>query len=682
MRHSLFLRLLGLSLAVAVFAIGATAWLTTRETSERFRGEFERTLEADTFLYQQLTSYAMAHDSWADVTETVAELAEQSGRRVALTSLDGEIIADSAASSSDDAPSLPSDPTAEIDAATAEGSAMGGTYTALDATIIEAVDSVGAAGIDVLDVPLDAASVGVQVANSMSGQYMSPTWRMSDDELERRNRLAAEAETCVQRDIGTEDDVVVSISGDVFTMYEARDSLRLEGELEPVERLETGTTSVEGDAVDRCIPDELREPSRIAQELNESYVRLATECLDEHGASYSTITNDYGLKVVVPEFTEGQGVEVSDGGEGERPETSATGEATGADIASTECLSTAWEDAMAAFVAEPALLYTGGEERFDPFVGDGLGRTLVAGGSVLAVVTGVTVFGGRRLTRPIRALTDATRRMGDGEHGVRVRTSGRDEVAQLSGAFNSMAASIEANQTQRRAMISDVAHELRTPLSNVQGYLEAAEDGVVPLDPELVRSLLEESSLLRRLIDDLQELALADAGMLRFHQEPRDATEVARQVVAAHRAGADEAGVTLSVESELEGSEGDASQAIVWVDPERLRQALSNLVSNAVRFTPDGGEVRVCARRGDGSAVLTVEDDGAGIPAEHLPRLFDRFYRVESSRSRETGGSGLGLAITKHLVEAQGGSIDVESTPGAGSVFTIRLPLHSPVDAV
>ncbi|NED98768.1 sensor histidine kinase [Phytoactinopolyspora halotolerans] len=667
MRRSLFLRLLGLSLAVAVFAIGATAWLTTRETSERFRGEFERTLEADTFLYLQLASYASAHDSWDDVEQTVAELAERTGRRVALTTMDGDVVADSAGAAGDGAPPLPSAPTAEIDAVAAGDSGLSATSVAIDELQGTEMESTVPAGGELMSPLLGTASTSIVAVGAAPIYDVSPTWRMSDAELERRKRLTQDAEECLQKALGTDDDVVVSIGGEVFSVHTSGDS---DGTADVFQSVED-VPGASGDVLDRCVPEVLYEPSEPAQELNDDLVRRTSECLDEAGVPYSVVRNGNGMKVVVPEATTGGSDGETDGAPVAPPG------AVDADPVAMECMNTAWEEAMGAFVAEPALLYTGGEERFNPFVGDGLGRTLVAGGAVLAVVTGVTVFGGRRLTRPIRALTDAARRMGAGEFGTRVHTSGKDEVAQLAGAFNSMAASIEANEAQRRAMISDVAHELRTPLSNVQGYLEAAEDGVVPLDPELVRSLLEESALLRRLIDDLQDLALADAGMLRFDPESRDLVDLARQVVGSHRAGADDAGVALSVDQ----PDDDGSPVTVWADPERVRQALSNLVGNAVRFTPEGGRVTVSVRREGDAAVLAVDDNGTGIPAEHLPRLFDRFYRVEGSRSRETGGSGLGLAITKHLVEAQGGSIEVESTEGVGSVFTITLPLHNPVVA-
>jgi two-component system sensor histidine kinase BaeS len=239
-------------------------------------------------------------------------------------------------------------------------------------------------------------------------------------------------------------------------------------------------------------------------------------------------------------------------------------------------------------------------------------------------------------------------------------------VARLGHAFNAMAESIQHHDHQRKAMVSDVAHELRTPLANIKGYLLASEDGVVPLDPALVTSLLEEAGLLERLVVDLQDLALADAGMLRLHPAPRDLTELVEQVVAAHRPAAETAGVSLA------GAVTGPAPAIV--DGARIRQALGNLVSNAIRFTRRGGKVVVGVRRvGDGYD-LTVTDNGTGISAEHLPHLFDRFYRADHSRSRTTGGSGLGLAITKHLVEAHQGTITVTSTLDHGSTFTIHLP--------
>ncbi len=259
-------------------------------------------------------------------------------------------------------------------------------------------------------------------------------------------------------------------------------------------------------------------------------------------------------------------------------------------------------------------------------------------------------------------------------------------------------------------MVSDVAHELRTPLSNIRGWLEAAQDGLADPDPAFVSSLLEEAVQLQHIIDDLQDLAAADAGVLRLHPEPVRVGELLGQVAAAHQARADTAEVTLRVET------ADGRVPEVAADPVRLRQAVGNLVSNAVRHTPPGGTVTLRAYGGgaagggawsrseDGSGsdsptghgseggsgsrggsgfppgdvVIEVADTGTGIPAEDLPYVFDRFWRAEKSRSRRTGGSGLGLAIVRKLAEAHGGTAGAASTEGEGSVFSIRLPGPAP----
>jgi two-component system sensor histidine kinase BaeS len=644
MRSSLLLRLLGLSLTVAVFAVAATAWLTTRETGERFRGEFARTLEADTVTYQALTDYALNNDTWDDVGPLVAELAAGAGRRVALATRDGEVLADSAATSA-----LPSTPTAEIDA------------LSLPAVHFSTGDTEVPAGALEVWIADDSAEPAYDVSTGPftldpSGLWMVPaSWRLTDEEIQRRRELAVEATTCLlDADLGV--DVEVTPTGEVLVNEGVRAEEVADGDSavpQPtrlIEQLPPDPGEPGGD----CVPAELSKPSQAALEVNKEATHLLEECFSNANVPYEVRFREHGLRQVVPAWgqLERGPVDIID--------------------AADECTSTAWSEAIAPFVAEPALLYTGTADRFDPFSGDGWWRTTLAGLAVLATATGVTVLAGRRLTRPISALTAAARRMGAGDHDARVELSGRDEVAQLATAFNSMADSIETNETRRRAMVSDVAHELRTPVANVRGYLEAAEDGVVPLDQSLVTSLLEEATLLQRLIDDLQDLALADAGKLRLHPEDTDAAELSRQVAAAHRVRADEAGVTLTV---------DAPEPIeVHSDPVRLRQALGNLVSNAVRHTPAGGSVRVGARRDDGDVVLTVSDTGPGIAAEHLPNLFDRFYRVDESRSRATGGSGLGLAITKQLIEAHGGSIDVISAVGEGSVFSIRLPARQRLD--
>jgi len=223
----------------------------------------------------------------------------------------------------------------------------------------------------------------------------------------------------------------------------------------------------------------------------------------------------------------------------------------------------------------------------------------------------------------------------------------------------------EELEAQRKAMVSDIAHELRTPLSNIRGWLEAAQDGVAEADDVLVASLLEEAMQLHHIIDDLQDLAMADAGTLRLHREAVSTQELFAQVTAAHRARAEAVGVTLAAE------DGDVELS---ADPVRLRQVVDNLVTNAVRHTGTGGSVRLRGFTDGTDVVLEVRDTGSGIAADDLPHVFDRFWRAEKSRSRQTGGSGLGLAIVRKLVEAHGGKVEVASELGVGTVFRVRLP--------
>jgi signal transduction histidine kinase len=214
-----------------------------------------------------------------------------------------------------------------------------------------------------------------------------------------------------------------------------------------------------------------------------------------------------------------------------------------------------------------------------------------------------------------------------------------------------------------------VAHELRTPLTVVQGNLQAILDGVYPLEMAQVASLYDETRLLTRLVDDLHDLALADAGQLRLERAPVDLAALARSTVDHFAPAASAAGVVLDLEAEedVPPVEGDAG---------RLAQVLRNLLANALRHTPAGGRVTVRLERSGGTVRLQVADTGSGIAPEDLPHVFDRFYRSEKSRGRGTGGAGLGLAIARQLVAAHGGRIEVTSPPGAGTTFTIWLPFQ------
>jgi two-component system, OmpR family, sensor histidine kinase BaeS len=334
------------------------------------------------------------------------------------------------------------------------------------------------------------------------------------------------------------------------------------------------------------------------------------------------------------------------------------------DPISTACLNNAVAAALTELTPPPALLQFGtvGQQqtRIRPM------PMLVAAGLVALIVLAVSLLITRRVLRPIGALATAARRVGDGDLSDRVTANGRDELARLAEAFNDMAASLQRSREQQHDMIADIAHELRTPLTNVRGYIEALEDGVLPLSRELFRSLQEEVALQQRLVADLQELALAESGSLVYHPSRTDLADLLVACRTAHASIANAAGVRLEV---------DASPLEVTVDQGRLRQVVGNLITNAVRATQPGGVVTLRCRAEAGFAVIEVADTGHGIAPEHLPHVFDRFWRADTARSRDTGGRGLGLAISRELVTAQGGSIEAASVVGQGTVFTVRLPL-------
>jgi two-component system sensor histidine kinase BaeS len=553
-RRSLRLRLLGLSLAVAVLAVGATAFLAAYGTGSRLREELAADaslLETDSDIRAELVAYANEHRDWGGAGEVVRALAERTGRRIALTTQDDVLIADSARGD------LPPVPAARIDAATER----------------------------------DTAAPNVVARGAGLAFYQ---WQLTEEEQRARQALADAAAECLRH------------SGDEPAQWRYQ-HLAGDGTAPPI-----GST---------CVPPELLAPSAASVALQQEIADRTEGCRAAHGPDS-------------PEWT--------------------------------TCAETARVAAKRPHVAPPADLYLGTGDRFDPFSPDGWWWTAATAVAVLLGAAVLTAPAARRLVRPIHALTAAAQRMAAGDRTARVPVRGNDEVTRLAAAFNTMADALDEHDRQRKALVGDVAHELRTPLANLRCHLEAAQDGVVPLGPGLVQSLIEENALLERLVADLQDLALADAGMLRLHPEERDATDLAEQAVAAHRASAEASGVDLRLDA--------PAPVVVQADPLRLRQALGNLVSNAVRHTPAGGTVTVAVRHTGDGVVLTVADTGAGIAGEHLPHIFDRLYRADPSRSRSTGGSGLGLAITRHLVEAHDGELTVTSTPGDGSTFTIRLP--------
>ena len=313
----------------------------------------------------------------------------------------------------------------------------------------------------------------------------------------------------------------------------------------------------------------------------------------------------------------------------------------------------------------------GAEEYVAPFVrlSASINRSLLLGGS-LAIGIGLllTFILSRRMMSPIGVLAETARRLGRGDLSQRVRLQGEGEIASLGRAFNSMADDLEHAEQLRRNMVADVAHELRTPLSNIQGYLEAIRDGMIEPDATAIRSLSEEATLLSRLVNELQELSLAEAGELKLVFQAESIVDLIRQAADSWQPQLTAGDISLS-------REVPDDLPSVNIDWQRVNQVLHNILENAVAHTRKGGAIKIAAGQKGKWVEVSVSDTGEGIPAEDLPHIFERFYRVDKSRARATGGSGLGLTIAKRLVEAHGGTIVVNSTLGEGSRFSFTLPL-------
>ncbi len=272
-----------------------------------------------------------------------------------------------------------------------------------------------------------------------------------------------------------------------------------------------------------------------------------------------------------------------------------------------------------------------------------------------------------QILRPVRSLTVAAKRLAEGDLGQRVTVASTDELGQLGEAFNRMAVTLEQDEASRRNLLADVAHELRTPLTVIEGTADAILDGVFEPAPERIHVIKEEAALLAKLVADLRDLSLAEAGQLHLKREDINPTELVLKVVRSADATAQAKGVQLQLAS-------DDDLAFVLADQVRLAQVVGNLVSNALRHTPKGGSILIKLQKDNQALLVKVTDTGEGIAAKDIPHVFDRFYRTDKSRARTSGGSGLGLAIARQLIEARGGRIWVESELGKGSTFYFTLP--------
>ena len=321
---------------------------------------------------------------------------------------------------------------------------------------------------------------------------------------------------------------------------------------------------------------------------------------------------------------------------------------------------------IGSLLAEPA----GGGGRAGEQYLDSVNQAILWAGLVAIVIA---LFLGlllaRRITRPLGRLTEATHAVAAGDFSRQVPVTSEDELGRLAGDFNQMASALELSERQRRQLLADTAHDLRTPIAVIRSHLEAMLDGVFPMTPENLAAIHEETLHLSRLVEDVRLLSLAETGQLPLEKKTVDLQELAGHVVDAFAPLAEADGVRL--ESDL------APTAPVLADEARLHQVLANLISNALRYAPLGDQnppaVSVTLKEGAGEAIISIADNGPGLTTEQQQRVFDRFWRSDDARDRQQGGSGLGLAISKSIVEAHDGRIEVDATPGQGTTFTITL---------
>lgn len=638
-RGSLLRRLLVLSAVVSLLSIGATAWLAVRTTTRAIQQEQGQALADDAKIYDELLGYAATHRDWSQVGPVITKLGRQTGHRIVLTGQAREPIADSAGGAASERSSAAGEDRGEA----ARGSSIAGGAHETGKSPAEDPDQTSVT-IDALNTAAGSTTSSIGTDDRIDPRAIGP-FRLTSAERADQHGIAIRVQSCLLEPPSAparENQArVLPHNAEIIEEPSGR------------YRIETPGSDLSADPV-TCEEGRtaLAAPTPTEKKALTQLDRLVNACLARQDipAVQVGLANTWTWA---------------------DPESARAGQRRNQPVA--DCLTAGRREQLASWVAPAALLFvtTPGEvpaSTLDLSRPNQI-RILAVTGLVLLAAIGVTALVGVRLVRPLQALTAAAGRMRDGDATASVKVTGRDEVARLATAFNDMAERRRHVEQLRHAMVGDIAHEMRTPVTNIRGWLEAAADGVVPLDRELMSSLLEEALLLQHVIDDLQDLSAADAGELRLHPQLIEIAELLPTVADAFTAAADRAGVTLHTTAE---------PTLITADPIRLRQAVGNLITNAIRHTPSGGRINIICRTAMTTLRIDVSDTGPGIPPDQQSLVFERFWRADKSRSRQTGGSGLGLSIVRKLAEAHGGTVSVTSPPGHGATFTIELPLDQP----
>jgi two-component system sensor histidine kinase BaeS len=636
-RRSLRTRLVVLSVTLIAGAIATTATIVSLSTTASIQQQYRQNIASDASVYDALLGYAASHSSWAGMTPAQLRKIGNGAGQVTITDQKRQVLA---ASTTTTAPTEQAQPAATVDA------------LAPDPTLSRSPQE---GGIDVRAqgpfrlTAAERAAIDSAAAQSVKCLLSSGSTGASTQHYPNGRAYVTDADGTVA----------------ALAARKACEYVQVVGP----QSLTTSTAPYPPESPSSTVTNEPPSSSPATPSLGETAIDLT---LLTRRLSVPTAHELAAARRLTALFrsclrTIGQGL--PDG----YPSTDRTDFLPALvqlpmKAPAETCLATARRTQLAGYVAPPVLLFISGSVATDPRPGlssAAITRIVLASTAILLIAVLAVLVAANGVSRPLRTLTGAVAGLRGGGHRLHVPTSGTKEVVALTDAFNDMSADLAVADQRRREMISDVAHELRTPLANIRGWLEAAQDGLARPDPPFIASLLDESRLLQSIIDDLQVLALADAGRLTVNPESIDLGDVLEQAMSAQHPAATAKQLTM----ELIGR-GDLR---IEADPRRLRQAIGNLMANAIRYT-DRGSVTVTADGQPEEIVIRVADTGRGISAEDLPHVFDRFWRGEKSRDRRSGGSGLGLAITDRLIAAHGGRIDVQSTVGHGTTVSVHLP--------
>lgn len=312
------------------------------------------------------------------------------------------------------------------------------------------------------------------------------------------------------------------------------------------------------------------------------------------------------------------------------------------------------------------------EPRQERFLKEQTLAFLMVAGVVLLLATGLSLLLSKRLVRPLQSLAGATHLLAAGRFSTRVEVVSTDELGQLAEHFNSLAMTLEKNERSRRQWVADISHELRTPVAILQGEIEALQDGIRQPDPDSLRSLHGEVLRLARLVEDLYQLAMSDLGALTYQKKNLDIIGLLKETIATHHTKFSDKGITLT------STLPTKKTVEIFGDAERLRQLFANLLNNSLKYTNAGGELRLDMTCHAHNVTIDFQDSAPGVAEVDMKRVFERLYRVETSRNRETGGAGLGLAICRNIVEAHQGKISAQSSPLGGLWVQVELPRTRP----